>query len=78
MRLSIVFDDNGTIMAASAGDEEADVPVPGPGENIRSFDIPDEIGDAELHQTVERVLTDTDASALMHLPARRETEDGPR
>ena len=61
MRLSIVFDDNGTITAASAGDEEADLPVPGPGKNIGYLDIPDDTRDAELHQTVERVLIDMDA-----------------
>jgi hypothetical protein len=77
MRFSIVFDDNGTTLAASEGGEEADVPLRGPGENIRYFDIPDDTGDAELHQTVERVLTDMDASALAHLPTRREAEDGP-
>jgi hypothetical protein len=76
MRFSIVFDDNGTTLAATEGDEEADVPER-PGENIRHFDIADDIGDAELRQTVERVLTDMDASALTHLPARMEAEDGP-
>ena len=77
MRFSIVFDDNGTTLAATEGDQEADVPVPGPGENIRQFDIPNDIGDAELRQTVERVLTDMDASAPTDLPARRGAEDGP-
>jgi hypothetical protein len=76
MRFSIVFDDDGTTLAATEGDEKADVPER-PGENIRYFDIPDDIGDAELRQTVERVLTDMDASALTHLPARTEAEDGP-
>ena len=46
MRFSIVFDDAGTTPDATEGDEEADVPVRGPGEDIRSFDIPDEIGNA--------------------------------
>jgi hypothetical protein len=76
MRFSIVFDDNGTTLAATEGDEGAEVPER-PGENIRNFDIADDIGDAELRQTVERVLTDMDASALTHSPARGEPEDGP-
>ena len=76
MRFSIVFDDNGTTLAATEGDQKADLPV-GPGENIRHFDIPDDLGDGELRQTVERVLTDMDARALTHLPARREGADGP-
>lgn len=39
MRFSIVIDDNETILAATAGDEDADAPVPGPGESIGYFDI---------------------------------------
>jgi hypothetical protein len=77
MRFSIVFDDNGTTLAATEGDQEADLPV-GPGENIRYFDIPDDLGDGELRQTVERVLTDMDTSAPTHSPAGPEAADGPR
>ena len=77
MRFSIVFDDNGTTLAATEGDQESDVPER-PGENIRYFDIPDDLGDAELRQTVERVFTDMDPSAPTHSPARRKAADGPR
>ena len=54
MRFSIVIDDNETIFAATAGDEDADAPVPGPGESMGYFDIPGDMEDAEPHQTVER------------------------
>lgn len=67
MRFSIVSDDNGTTPAATGGDEKADVLTRGPNDT----------GEAELHQTVERVLIDMHANALRHLPARREAEDGP-
>jgi hypothetical protein len=67
MRFSIVFDDNGTTLAATGGDEAADVLTRGS----------NDMSDAEPHPTVERVLIDMDANALTHLPARREAEDGP-
>ena len=67
MRFSIVFDDNATTLAATGRDEEADVLTRG------STDT----GDAEPHQTVERVLIDMHTNAPRHLPARREAEDGP-
>jgi hypothetical protein len=76
MRFSIVFDDNGTTLAASEGDEKADGPER-PGENIRYFDIPDDLSDGELRQTVERVLTDMDPSARPIHGLEREAEDGP-
>ena len=56
MRFSIVFDDNGTILAASVGDEEANNAARGPGVSSGCFDISDDLPDAELHQTVERLL----------------------
>jgi hypothetical protein len=77
MRFSIVIDDDETIFAATAGDEDTDAPVSGPGERIGHFDIPGDMEDAELHQRVNRVLTDMDASSLTHLPTRREAENSP-
>ena len=61
MRLSIVFDDNGTVLAASAS-EEAHRPTPGPG--VSTGDVPE----VELPQTVERVLADVDPSKLRRVP----------
>jgi hypothetical protein len=75
MRFSIVFDDNGTILAASEGGEEADKPVPGPGVSRGYFEISDDLPEAELHQNVERLLIDLDASKLMQSPARGEADD---
>jgi hypothetical protein len=53
MRLSIVFDDNGTILGASVGDDEADRPTLDPGVNSRYLDISDGLPDDELQQAVE-------------------------
>jgi hypothetical protein len=58
MRFSIVYDDNGTLLAASLGGDDAAKPVSRAGENIADFDIPDQLADAELHQAVERLLLD--------------------
>jgi hypothetical protein len=77
MRFSIVFDDNGTILAASIHGEEPDGPMPGPNVRQGHFEISDDLPDAELQQTVERVLIDMDTRKLTHLPAQKETEDGP-
>jgi hypothetical protein len=75
MRFSIVFDDNGTLLAASEGGEEATNTVRGPGVSSACFDISDDLPDAELPQTVERLLIGMDASKLGQLPARKEEAD---
>ena len=75
MRLSIVFDDNGTFLAASEDGEEVDKPAPGPGVSRDYVDISDDLPDAERHQTVERLLVDLDASELRQSPARGEAND---
>jgi hypothetical protein len=68
MRISIVFDDNGTILAASVAGEDANKPASGPGVSSGYFDLPDDMPDAELRQAVERVLIDLDASELTQSP----------
>ena len=75
MRFSIVFDDNGTSLAASESDEEIDKSRPGPGVSRGYFEISDDLPEAELHQTVERLLVDLDASELTQSPARGEADD---
>jgi|SoiMethySBSTD1v2_1073268.scaffolds.fasta_scaffold215497_2 hypothetical protein len=77
MRFSIVFDDNGTILAASLCNEEAAKPTPGPGTNRGEFDILDDLSDTQLHETVERLLVDMDAMKLTPSPHRKEAEDDP-
>jgi hypothetical protein len=77
MRFSIVFDDNGTILDASVGSEDAAKPTPGPGVNRGCFDIADDLSDTELHETVEHLLIDMDAKRLTQSPRRKEAEDDP-
>jgi hypothetical protein len=75
MRFSIIFDDNGTILAASEGGGEIGKPRPGPGVSRGYFDISDDLPEAELHQIVERLLVDLDTSELTQPPARGEADD---
>jgi hypothetical protein len=60
MRLSIVYDDNGTILSASLDDEKTRKPVFGPGASIADFDVLDHLADEELRETVERLLVEMD------------------
>lgn len=75
MRFSIVIDDNGTILAASVEGEEIDKPMPGPGVSRGYFGISDDLPDAQLNQTVERLLLDLDTRRLTQSPARGEADD---
>jgi hypothetical protein len=70
MRLSIVFDDNGTVLAASAS-EEAHRPTPGPGVSTGYFNISDDVPEVELPQTGERLVADLNPSKLRRVPLER-------
>jgi hypothetical protein len=72
MRFSIVYDDNSTILSASEADDVTDRPVLGPGENVEDFDVPDDLPGAGLHEAVERVLVDMDATKLGLRTAQKE------
>jgi hypothetical protein len=76
MRFSIVFDDNGTVLAASGAGEETQKLTLGPGVSTGHIDISDEVPDAELPQTVERVFVDMDPRKLKRVPAGKEADDG--
>ena len=56
MRFSIVYDDNGTIFAASLPGDDAIKAVTGPGANTTQVDLPDDVAEAELSEFVERAL----------------------
>jgi hypothetical protein len=60
MRFSIVYDDNGTIFAASLPGDEVIKAVSGPGENFTEVELPDDVPEAELSEFVERVLLSMD------------------
>ncbi len=75
MRFSIAFDENGTILAASIGGDDASEPVPPPGVSRGYVDISDDLPDAELPRTVEHLLIDMDASKLTQFPVQREADE---
>jgi hypothetical protein len=77
MRLSIVYDDNGTILSASLDGEDTRKPVFGPGASIADFDVPDHLANDELRETVEHLLVEMDPRGLTQRPARKESDDGP-
>jgi hypothetical protein len=64
MRLSIVCDDNGTILAASQGEDEADKPVGHPGDNTADFGVPDHLAEDDLHESRRTLFLDLDAKRL--------------
>jgi hypothetical protein len=67
MRFSIVFDDNGTILAASLACEGDIEPLSGPGENAAEVELPDDMAEAELKDSVERLFLNMDARKLAQL-----------
>jgi hypothetical protein len=75
MRFSLVFDDDGTILAASVDGAEIDKPKPGPGVSKVYFDISSDEPDVELNHTVERMLVDLDARELKQSTDRRDADD---
>jgi hypothetical protein len=72
MRFSIVYDDNGTILSASEGDDVTDRPSPGLGENVADFDVPDDLHGVGLREAVESVLAAMDATNLAQRTAQKE------
>jgi hypothetical protein len=64
MRFSIVFDDNGTILAASLAGEEVNKMASGPGENATEVDLLDDMAEAELKESAERLFLNMDTKKL--------------
>ena len=75
MRFSIVFDDNGTILAAAVDDDEKDKLMPDAGVSKGYLDVSDDLPDVELNHIVKRMLIDMDARKLKQSPARGEADD---
>jgi hypothetical protein len=75
MRFSIVFDDNGTVLAASVDDQETGKPMPAAGVNRGYFDVSDDLPDVELNHTVEQMLASLDARKLKRSRGQEEADD---
>jgi hypothetical protein len=64
MKLSVVYDDGGTVLAAAISGEDGDEPLPQPGERSGVYEVPDELSGGELHEVVERLKIDVEARKL--------------
>jgi hypothetical protein len=64
MELSVVYDDEGTILAAAISGEDGDEPLPQPGESSGVYEVPDELSGGELHEVVQRLKIDVEARKL--------------
>jgi hypothetical protein len=76
MRLSIVYDENGVILAASLGREDPDKLRPGLTVTSSYVELPADLPDGELRQAVERQLSEMDPRNPKHRPARQEADYG--
>jgi hypothetical protein len=64
MRFSIVYDENGTILAAAIDGENANK-LPRSGASVAHLDIPEQSAYGELRKTVEDLLLDIDPRKLV-------------
>ena len=70
MKLNVVYDEQGTILAAAVVAEGADEPVALEGERSEVFDASDEIGRDDLGDLVQRFSVDARAHALRESDSR--------
>lgn len=76
MRLSIIYDENGVILAASLGREDPDKLRPGLIVTSSYVELPDDMPDGELRQAVERQLSEMDPRNPEQRHARQEADYG--
>lgn len=68
MRVNVVFDDQGTILAASEVGDGGDSPVVKEDEYAGEFDMPQELAGAGLQGFVENFVVDMKGNRLMRRP----------
>jgi hypothetical protein len=74
MRLHVVYDDEGTILAASqvpSGDQV----LPEAGEHAAEFDVPAEFAGVELQELAQRLRVDVRENQLIESSAPPQIED---
>lgn len=64
MKLSVVYDNEGTILAAAISGDDGDEPLPQPGESSGVYEVPDELSGGELHEVAQRLKIDAQARKL--------------
>jgi hypothetical protein len=65
MRLNIVYDDKGTILAMSEVAPGGDMVLPGPGEHAAEMDVPAEHADIAADELVQRLQVDLESRRLI-------------
>jgi hypothetical protein len=65
MRVNIVYDSQGNILAATVAGEEADQFVLQEGEQAGEFDLPGETSDGGLLELLENARIETDSKKLI-------------
>jgi hypothetical protein len=64
-RVSVVYDDQGNILAAAHAVAGSDVVQPGPGEQAAVLDLPHALADAGLPEILQRLNVDVEARELI-------------
>jgi hypothetical protein len=65
VRVNIVYDNQGNILAAAVAGEEADQFVVQEGEQASEFDVPGELAEGALRELVENLRVETDSKKLV-------------
>jgi hypothetical protein len=64
MRVHVVYDDRGEVLAATVAGEGAEEFVPAEGEHVDEFELPEGVAEDELHLLFEKFSVDVDAKTL--------------
>ena len=64
MKIAAIYDEQGTISAASPLGDGGDEPVPGEGEHFGEFEVPDEVSHLGIGDICQRFRVDVDAQVL--------------
>ena len=64
MRVNVVYDHQGRILAAAEVAEGGDLPIPEPDERVAEFELPSELAEMALHEIVSRAEVDVEANQL--------------
>jgi hypothetical protein len=71
MRISVVYDDHGEILAATPAGEGADEFLPAEGESVAELDSPEGVAEDELQQLFQHFSVDVDTTTLKQASSRK-------
>ncbi|WP_433038606.1 hypothetical protein [Actinomycetospora sp. CA-053990] len=64
MKIRVVYDQEGVIKAAAPAIEGSDCPIAKQGEQLDSFEVPEEIGEQELPEFITGLRVDVESNSL--------------